>query len=87
MSDLYRTTDLATAGWLLTQKLNFSGLQPKDGRSYWFMFSPAKKAEVFANIFTSGNAIGNIRDYADSLRRAKDLVFEYERSGKLASMK
>lgn len=80
MRDFFRTTDLPLSSFLFTQKVDFHGLEPKDGRSYWFLFSPLKRCETLANEFASGRAEVSARDFADAMRRSKDLVFQRERS-------
>jgi len=72
----FRTTDLPLAAFLLTQRMQFCGVQRKDLRSFWFTFTPSNKCEKLANDFFSGKGSVTPRDYSDALRRARDLIFE-----------
>lgn len=79
MIEPFRTTDLQLASFLFLKKLDFQGLEKKDQRSFWFLFSPATKCHRLSNDFFSGKGQVSPRDYADSLRRTRDLLFEAER--------
>jgi len=79
MKEIYRTTDLPLSAFLLTQKIQFLGMERKDQRALWFTFTPLGKCEELANDFFSGRGKVAPRDYSDALRRARDLVFERDR--------
>jgi len=80
MTNTYRTTDLSTAAFLLISEASFKGLEARDHRSKWFLFHPRKRCEKLVADFISGKARVRARDYADSMRRAKDIIFSAERS-------
>ncbi len=80
MELFFKTRDLPTAALLLTSKeIEFKGLEGDNQRSKYFVFSPTKKAEKMALDFAAGRIEINARLYADSLRHAKDVLFETER--------
>lgn len=79
MAQPYRTPDLATAAFLLCRGADFKGLEPLDPRRLAFVFEPAEDCTPLAERFASGKAMVKARDYADAMKRAKHLVFDYER--------
>ena len=75
----YRCSDLALSAFLNTQKVQFLGVEPKDGRSLWFLFSPFDKCASLADDFFSGRAKVSARSYADALKHCKDQIFQKQR--------
>jgi len=77
----FATADLPTAALLLaTTTIKFYGLDGSQPRRVSFLFAPKKRAEQIALDFQAGQSMINARAYADSMRRAKDIIFEAERS-------
>jgi hypothetical protein len=79
MDKPYRSSDLALSAYFYTQEVRFLGIEPKDGRSLWFLFSPFDRCSALADDFFSGRATVSARGYADALRRCKDQIFQKQR--------
>jgi len=78
--DYFKTRDLPTAALqLASDGIEFHGIEGSNPRNLYFLFTPRKKAEELALSFLAGKAKVNARLYADSFRRAKDIIFETER--------
>ena len=83
MKTIYRNANVSEVAYLLTEpKIRFLGLEPKNDRTYYFCFTPLLLCERMVLSFISGNALVSARVYADSMRRAKDIIFSHERNSK-----
>lgn len=77
----YRTHSLPEAAYLISHPgIQFLGLEQRNERSYYFCFAPEGKCEKLVLNFVSGKGMVRARDYADAMRRCKDLVFAQERA-------
>lgn len=71
--EIYKTKDINEASYIYSQGVELIDLEPE---SYfkWFVFSNPKKAKELSKKYWSRKAVGNIKDFADSLKTMKDLV-------------
>jgi hypothetical protein len=76
----HRTPNLDEAAYQLSQTdVRFVGLERRSERSFFFIFEPKERCEQHKLDFISGKAMCRARDFADALRRCKDLVYSAER--------
>lgn len=72
--DTYKTKDIFEAAWLHSQGISFLNLEP-DNRYFWFVFENFEQATFISQEYWSQNARGNIKEFVNSLKTLKDLVF------------
>lgn len=70
----YKTKDIFEASWLHSQNMPLSKLVP-DSRYFWFVFNEGEKCENLSTDYWSQKAIGNIKNYVNSYKTLKDMVF------------
>ena len=73
MSD-YLVKDLYEASYLYSIKQPLIRLEREDN-FFWFVFKDKIACEKLANDYWSSLAMGNIKDYADSIKSLKDRLF------------
>lgn len=74
MDKQYKTKDIFEAAWIYSQNGGFLWLE-KDGKYYWFVFEDKTIAEPLSSQYWSQKAVGNIKQFVNSLKTLKDLVF------------
>jgi len=71
----YKTKDIFEASFLYAKQKYLIGLE-KDGRYYFFVFKQNKNdCEKLSEQYWSGSAVVNAKDFVDSQKTLKDLVF------------
>jgi len=70
----YRTKDLAVASFLYAFNKKLNQLKNDNGK-YWFIFEDRLSCEKLVNTFWRKEAMVNAKDYADSIRTLKDMIF------------
>jgi hypothetical protein len=70
----YKTKDIFEGAFLHSQKNQLLRLEP-DNHYFWFVFEEKEKCERLSSAYWSGSAIGNIKDFVNSYKTLKDLVF------------
>jgi len=75
----YKTKDIFEGAYLHSLKITLTRLEP-DTHYFWFVFDNKKGCESLASSYWSGIATGNIKDFVNSYKTLKDLVFS--RSGR-----
>lgn len=74
IENTYRTCDLNLISFLITENCTISKIDKLGNRAFIY-FLNREKCESLAQDFWNGKAKVSARSYADSLRRAKDLIF------------
>lgn len=74
MDKQYKTKDIFEAAWIYSQNTPLLWLEP-DGRYFWFVFENKDIVEPLASQYWSQKAIGNIKQFVNSLKTLKDFVF------------
>lgn len=74
----YKTKDIFEASFIYSKKPSFLGLE-LGGQYYWFVFANPQECERLSADYWSGKAEGNIKDFVDSNKTLKDLVFSRKR--------
>ena len=80
MDKTYRTKDLALAAFLYVSNKKLSGLEEDNGK-FLFVFNGKADCEKLTDAFWRKEAMVNAREFCDSLRTMKDLIFNRERRG------
>lgn len=75
----YKTKDIFESAYLHSLKIPLLRLEP-DTHYYWFIFDKKTDCENSSIAYWSGSATGNIKDFVNSYKTLKDLVFS--RSGR-----
>jgi len=70
----FKTKDIFEASWLHSSQMPLSRLEP-DSRYFWFVFNEGRKCEELSSKYWSQKAIGNIKEYVNSYKTLKDMVF------------
>ncbi|MEX0617020.1 MAG: DUF5659 domain-containing protein [Candidatus Woykebacteria bacterium] len=70
----YLVKDLYEAAYLYSSKQTLKRLA-QENNYFWFVFENKVSCEKLANDYWAGKAIGNIKDYADSLQSLKKRLF------------
>lgn len=78
-NNIYKTKDIFEASWIYSQNVPLIKLEP-DGRYFWFVFEDKEKATGLSSSYWSQKATGNIKNFVNSLKTLKDLVFSQQRS-------
>ncbi|MBW2044320.1 MAG: hypothetical protein JRI96_05465 [Deltaproteobacteria bacterium] len=76
--DCYRTKDLAEASFLYASNKKLIRLDNQNGK-VWFVFEDKLSCEDLSNTFWRKEAVINAKDFADSIRTLKALIFNRER--------
>lgn len=77
MSNDFSTKDLYLAAALYSKGVKFLGVD-RDGRLCWFIFEDKVLCEEIQQKYFSKTLEVNAKEYSDSLRTLKDLVFAKE---------
>ena len=70
----YKTKDIFEASWIYSQNVKLLGLEP-DGKYFWFVFSDEELCKSLSSDYWSQKASGNIKQFVNSLKTLKDLVY------------
>lgn len=74
MENYYRTKDLSEASFLYASGKKLIRLD-KDNVKIWFIFEDKLSCENLSNSFWRKEATINAKEFADSIRTLKDLIF------------
>jgi len=77
--NVYATKDIFEGAYLHSQRITLLKLEP-DTHYFWFIFNNKKACENLSTAYWAGSASGNIKDFVNSYKTLKDLVFS--RSGR-----
>lgn len=72
--DEYSTKDLAEASFLYASGCRFTNSENNNG-IIWFSFADKEKCQKLADAFWRKEAVVNAREFYNSLRTLKDLIF------------
>ncbi|MDD5454542.1 MAG: DUF5659 domain-containing protein [Candidatus Ratteibacteria bacterium] len=73
----FYTKDLYEAAWLYASKIRLINIEPSsNSRNSWFVFENKKISQESSNRYWNGEAIGDIKLYADAIRSLKDRLFK-----------
>lgn len=72
--DEWQTKDIFEASWIYSQDISLLRLDP-DSKYFWFVFSNKKLCEQLSQDYWQQKATGNIKNFVNSLKTLKDLVF------------
>lgn len=72
--NIYKTKDIFEASWIYSRDIPLLWLEP-DGKYFWFVFENKDLVEPIASQYWSQKATGNIKQFVNSLKTLKDLVF------------
>ncbi len=72
--DTYKTKDIFEASWIHSQDNPLIRLEP-DGKYFWFVFLNCETCQNLSSAYWSQKATGNIKQFVNSLKTVKDLVF------------
>jgi hypothetical protein len=75
----WQTKDLFEASWIYSQGVSLLRLDP-DSRYFWFVFKDKTLCEQLSQNYWQQNATGNIKQFVNSLKTLKDLVFSKSES-------
>jgi hypothetical protein len=70
----YKTKDIFEASWIYSQNIKLLGLEP-DAKYFWFVFDNRNLCEPLSSDYWSQKANGNIKQFVNSLKTLKDLVY------------
>jgi len=71
----YKTKDIFEASWIYSQKAPLLRLDP-DGNYFWFVFANDENfTSSLSEKYWRQTATGNIKEYVNSLKSLKDLIF------------
>lgn len=73
MEDTYTTKDLNEIALLIAYRLRV--IEVNQLGAVFFSFTPRLRAIELTDSFFRGDLMGNLREFADAQRRAKDLIF------------
>jgi hypothetical protein len=74
MKNKFETKDMYIAAMLYSLGLKLDEVK-RDGRRCWFIFSDREKCEKLQQQYLSKSLRANLKEYADSIRTLKDIVF------------
>lgn len=77
-TDIYSTKDLAESAFLYASCCKFMHSENNNG-VVWFSFSDKNKCQQLADAFWRKEAMVNAREFYNSLRTLKDLIFNRAR--------
>lgn len=72
--DEWQTKDIFEASWIYSQGISLVRLDP-DSRYFWFVFQEKTTCEQLSQDYWQQKAVGNIKQFVNSLKTLKDLVF------------
>lgn len=72
--NIYRTKDIFEASWIYSQNIPLLRMEP-DGNYFWFVFNDPISSQKLSTTYWSQQATGNIKQFVNSLKTLKDLVF------------
>jgi len=70
----YKSKDIFESAWIYSQNIKLLNLEP-DGKYSWFVFQDETLCKNLASDYWSQKATGNIKQFVNSLKTLKDLVF------------
>lgn len=70
----YKTKDIYEAAWIYSQQIPLVELEP-DIKYFWFVFEEKIKCQELSREYWSQKAEGNIKQYVNSLKTLKDMIF------------
>lgn len=73
-TNVYKTKDLNEASYIYSQGIKLLKLEPSS-KYYWFVFSDPQECSDLSTKYWSKTAEGNIKEFVDSLKTLKDLLF------------
>lgn len=76
--DIYKTKDIFEASWIYSQGPLLSQLEPDNGY-FWFVFNDKSACQQLSSDYWTQKATGNIKQFVNSLKTLKDLVFSQKR--------
>ena len=77
MKDEHFVKDLYEAGYLQATKKTLIRLE-RENNFFWFVFQDKADCEKLAASYWAGTAVGNIKDFADSLKTLKERLFSHK---------
>lgn len=78
IDELYKTSDLYIAAWLLSQGLRLQDIDRHNRQRCDFIFEDRPDRPELVNQFMCGSAIGNVADFIYYLKRARRLLYSRE---------
>lgn len=72
--NVYKTKDIFEASWIYSQNPKFIGLE-EDGKYFWFTFDEFPLCSELSSQYWSQKAEGNVKQFVNSLKTLKDLVY------------
>lgn len=76
--NIYKTKDIFEASWIYSQGALLSHLDP-DSNYFWFVFNDKSACQQLSSDYWTQKATGNIKQFVNSLKTLKDLVFSQRR--------
>lgn len=73
---LKKIKDLNQAAYLKLQKLKLSGAVDWDGNIAYWIFEDNGQANQLIEIYINGEAIGNLKEFAEIQRSLKQMLFK-----------
>lgn len=70
----YKTKDIFEASWILSQVKALSDLEPAAGY-FFFVFEDFNKCKALSQEYWNSKAVGDIKEFVNSYRMLKDMVF------------
>ncbi|OGG24113.1 hypothetical protein A3A79_02870 [Candidatus Gottesmanbacteria bacterium RIFCSPLOWO2_01_FULL_43_11b] len=70
----YKTQDIFEASWIYSQNARLIGLEP-NGKYSYFVFDDSTLCEHLSTEYWAQQAVGNIKEFVNSLKTLKDLLF------------
>lgn len=68
--------DLNHAAFLKLKRLKLSGEVEWDGDVAYFVFEDDGRADQLIESYINGNAVGNLKDFAENQRSLKQMLFK-----------
>lgn len=70
----YKTKDIFEAAWIYSQEITLLELE-ENGDYFWFVFKNKDTCEKLSSDYWTQKSIGNIKQFVNSLKTLKDLIF------------
>ena len=77
MKNLKRVKDIGHAGFLKLNRLKLLGDLEWEGNSAYFIFEDDGRADELIESYINGNAIGNLKDFAEAQKTLKNMLFNH----------
>ena len=78
IDELYKTSDLYIAAYLLSKGLALKGIDRRNSQRCDFVFIDREDRPGLVRAFTCGQAEGNLTDFLYHLKRAKRVLYSSE---------